>query len=178
MEIAPKLTATRFAPLDPGDLFICHDGTGSYVAITVTDPTSDGDKLALLLCPPSAQGIGLPTLTGLPPDTLAISFGKNYLLRLPCDTTGWLTAEPSRDRHCLVLQDEKLYIRGFFPKYGVGLLPCYVGIKDGLILTAGSGPRSEFTRPRGNCAYATEWVFLTMEKEPRVILSFPQSKVA
>jgi hypothetical protein len=174
MDITPKLRATRFAQLDPGDLFISYDDTGSYVAIAVTDPTNDGDKLALLLGPTCPQYLQFPALTSLRFNAPAISFGKDYLLRLPSSTTGWLAAEPSADRHCLVLtDDDELYIRSSYTTYDRRMLTCYIGLHNGLILTASSAFQSQYSRPRGICAYAVEWIFSTNEKEPRTILSLP-----
>jgi hypothetical protein len=51
MEITPKLTVTRFAQLDPGDLFIVPNGDEALVAIVAEDPTQNGEKLMLTLGP-------------------------------------------------------------------------------------------------------------------------------
>jgi hypothetical protein len=172
MDIVPKLTATQFSQLASGDLFMCPDDTGLGIAIVVTDTTADDDKLALLLRPSDKRSTYSPALIGFPSDSPVISFGKDYLLRLPCDTKGWLVTEPSINSPSLLLQNNDLYLRGFFGAYGQQLTPCYVNIQDGKTLVRSGGFQRGFAHP-GRGAYAVEWSLWTTDAKPREILSFP-----
>ena len=173
MDITPNLVATRFAELNSGDLFVCPDEAGPYVAILTTDPTANGNKLALRLGPTFEPNTQFPALKSCPPSLTVLSFGKDYSLRLPCNTSGWLNTEPS-EGPCLLLEQDKLFLRGLVGFYGVRPTLCYVGVQDGVIYTVRSASgRNELSHPGLECACAVEWAFLTTESLPRVILSFP-----
>jgi hypothetical protein len=73
MEISPNVKTTQLAQLDPGDLFIVHDDTGSYVALAVKD-LHKGDQLVLVLGPASSKVSAVPVLTGFPSHTPVVSF--------------------------------------------------------------------------------------------------------
>jgi len=163
-----------FRALESGDLFIWPDDGGG-IAIVVTDPTSDGEKLALLLGPSREQGAHRPALKlGPSSHALVISFGKDFLVRLPCEAGGWLSNEPPVDAVCLLLQGDKLYFRGFFDGYGSVSRSLYVSVEDGTIFTVRSGsPQGGFSHP-GRAMYAIEWALWTTEKNrPNPIVSFP-----
>lgn len=166
MEIIPSVKCMQLAQLEPGDLFIVHDDTGSYVALEVRDPNK-GDRLALVIGPASREISEPPILTAFPSHTPVVSFAKEYILRLPCDTKTWLPIEP-RSGPCVVLSGDKFYMRARFG-WGGQVALTYVSIQDGLLLANTS---SQVTRPRDDCAYAIEGSFLTAEKEPREIISF------
>jgi hypothetical protein len=169
MVIAPKLRAARLPQADPGALFLVRDDTGSYVALAVKGP-HEGDRLVLVLGPPSPEVPEVPVLTNFSLDTVVVSFGKEYTLRLPCDVKAWLPAGP-RVGQCVVLSGDKVYVRGRYYRQFNQAIHVYVGIEDGLLVVNRSG---EFAHPSGrsdDCAYSVDCAFLTVEKDPRVILS-------
>lgn len=165
MEITPKLINTRPPQADPGDLFIVRDDTGSYVALAVKDP-HDGDRFVLVLGPASPHVAKTSVLTGFPPSTIITSFGKEYSVRLPVEASAWLNLEPQAG-HCLVLSADKLFIRALYQHFGQAI-NVYISLADGLLAVDASG---HFTRPRDHCTYAVKWDILTIEREPRFILS-------
>jgi hypothetical protein len=175
MEFTPNARSSRFAQLDPGDLFIVRDDTGSYVALAVKDPNSvknpnATDKMVLLLGPASPTVPHVPALTNLPQQTPVVSFGKDYKVRLPCNATAWLSTEPPVEDQCVVLADDKLCIRARFGN-GVRLSRCYVSVEDGILLLDGAG---RFAGPGVDCAYTLDWAFLTNERHAREIISSPR----
>jgi len=182
MEMTPSVRSTRFAQLDPGDLFIGHYETGSYVALAVNDPHAFTDpnakeKMVLLLGPTSQTFPRVPVLTQLPGRGPVVSFAKDYKLRLPCEPGAWLTIEPPDECPCLVLApydkanggpvEDKLCMRALF-QTGIRGIPVYIGIKDGVLVTDAN---HNFDRPSGDCAYTSDWAFLTLESDPREIIS-------
>jgi hypothetical protein len=165
MEVTPLLTSCEFAKLDPGDLFALRRGSGSYLALAVKDPNVS-DKLMLILGPASLDAPKVPILMKLSPQTRVVSFAKDYRLRLPCDPKDWLNVEPPEESNCLVLTAENLCVRAHF-KGAYDTVECYVDVRTGLLVVDSNG---NFADPRGDCAYASEWAFLTIEKEAREIL--------
>jgi hypothetical protein len=168
MDITPKLKVDRFAQLASGDLFIFTHENGSCVALKVEDPANDGDKLILPLGPTFPAKIICPTLVG-PQSMTVISFERDYILQLPPQASGWLTNEPSPDKHCLVVTDNGIYIRANWSRPDEPFRACYVDIKSGSI----RANASQYAKPVGTPAYAIEWALLTNEKDPRAILSYP-----
>jgi hypothetical protein len=171
MEIAPLLRSTRFEQLGPGDLFILHRTPGSYVALAVKDPKAAKDpnardKMVLVFGPPSSA-VKAPILMSISQQTPVVSFGTAYELRLPCDTNRWLAAEPD-EGHCLVLAEDKVYMRAQFAGTDKQI---YVEVRAGLLLT---DSYARFAYPSGECAYTLTWAFLTAEKDAREILSSPR----
>lgn len=131
MEISPRLRTARLPQADPGDLFIVRDDTGSYVAFAVKGP-HEGDRLVLVLGPPSPEVPEVPVLTNFSSGTVVVSFGKEYTLRLPCDVKAWLPAEP-RVGQCVVLSGDKLYVRARYRQFNQAIYT-YAGVDDGLLV--------------------------------------------
>jgi hypothetical protein len=172
MRIDPKVAVMRFQQLSPGDLFIYPYTEGSCVAMQVVDPTSDGDILMLPLGPIFPPGFSCPSLIHGPAATV-ISFGKEYVLRLPCRANGWLIGPPSFDKHCIAITQTGAYIRANCRPPESGFHACYVDMATGVVHATGSGRFQEFAPPPGVLAFAVEWEIVTDEQEPRVILTFP-----
>jgi hypothetical protein len=172
MDIIPKLNIDRFAQLSAGDLFIFAHDAGACVAIKVMDPNSDGDTLVLPLGPAFPPNIICPTLMA-PQGLTAISFEKDYTLRLPSLPRGWLAHEPAPDKHCLVVTQKGVFIRANWSAPNDQFRPCYVDIDSGAVVASSGGYR-QYPKPAGIAAYAIEWTLLTNEKDhPRVILAYP-----
>ncbi len=167
MEIITAPVATRFAQLKPGELFIFPHHAGSCVALAVGDPTDVGVTLALPLGPTLPPGMAQPTLVA-PESMTVISFGTDYVLRLPCVASGWVLAEPSPDISSILLADGDTYLRANFAARSHGFRPCYIDIKRGEIQA--DQARREYTIPNGIKAFAIEWEILTIERKARVIL--------
>jgi hypothetical protein len=172
MQIEPGVTVARFEQLSPGDLFIYPQGEGSFVAMKVEDPTRDGDQLMLVMGPVFPAGLTWPSLVGAPAATV-ISFGKEYVLRLPSDASGWAAGSPSADTHCIGVTDKGAYVRANFLPAGNGFQACYADMATGRIEARGSGRSQSFAPPPGHVAFAIAWQLVTIEKEPRVILACP-----
>jgi len=173
MEITPKLTVTRFAQLDPGDLFIVPNGDEGFVAIVAEDPTQNGEKLMLTLGPTFPAGTSGPRLVHCAGMTVP-SLAKAYVLRLPCQPGGWQANEPAPDKSCILVTERSAYWRANFDSARIGAFrACYIDIATGLVQTTGRAPFQQFAMPGGPAAFAVAWEIATTEKEPRVLLAYP-----
>lgn len=172
MQTVPAVKVTRFAKIDSGDLFIYRHAEGSSIATVAEDPTQNGEKLLLPLGPVFPRGVNGPRLIR-PGGMTVISFGKEYVLRLPVQTSGWLDALPPPEKHCILVTEQATYFRANFSHNQTGFSACYVDIATGLICTSGSGASEVFATPQGIPAFAIEWAIVTNEREPRVILAYP-----
>ncbi len=172
MRIVPALKVTRFAQLEPGELFIFHHTEGSCVAIVAADPIENDEKIPVALGPSLPRSINYPSLIpGIP--GAVICFGKDYLIRLPVHANGWLNAPPGPEKHCILVTEQGTYIRANFNLQQNPYRECYIDIATGMIFSEGSGPFQRYATPRGSHAFATEWEITTSESEPRVILAYP-----
>jgi hypothetical protein len=172
MKIVPSVTVARFEQLSPGDLFIYPHGEGSWVAMKVEDPTRDGDKLMLVIGPTFPAGLSWPSLVQAPTATV-ISFGKEYILRLPSEASGWMAGSPAPDKCCIGVTEKGAYARASFRPAQSGFQACYVDMATGMIEARGTGRSLSFALPPGILTFAVAWELLTSEKEPRVILACP-----
>jgi hypothetical protein len=173
MPIEPKLTITRFAQLAAGDLFIFEHPHGSCVALVASDPTQNGEKLVLSLGPSLPAGAIGPTLYGGVRAT-TVSFGKEFILRLPSRASGWCEREPPPETPSILVMGGAAYVRANRvpnPQFQ----PCYVNVETGVIFTRGQGLVEEFVRPPGSALFAVEWQLVTTESEARMILAYPPS---
>jgi hypothetical protein len=169
MQITPTVTVRRFAKLDPGDLFIYRHSGGSCIAFVVLDPTDGGDRLILPLGPTLPPGMKWPTLQN-PTGLTAISFGKDFILRLSAQPGGWSDTSPPADTHAILIADERTYFRANFSRSSDQFQECFVEIATGVIFVSNS---RSYGMPPGIAAFATEWEITTTEAEPRVILAQP-----
>jgi len=167
MLIAPQLAVTRFAQLRPGDLFIYPYGEDAFVALKVMAP--DGDMLFMPMGPGFPDGLTYPRLLHEPAATV-ISFGKDYILRLPTRPKSWRSEPPPAETHCIVMAEDGAYVRASFVPEKMGYRACYVALGSGTIATDGS---STYSAPRGHMSFALEWEMLTQEAKPRQILAYP-----
>lgn len=173
MRTTPNLKATRFAQLDPGDLFLYCSDAGFSVAMAVLEPI-DGDKLVLSLGPIFPANLPGPSVQSPGPVRDVLSYGKEYVLMLPCEPQGWTSTEPPPDKHSIVIGAQGVYIRANFALSGMPFHPCYVGLPEGKIITSNSGGiRPQFTKPGGALTHALNWKIVTTEPDPRSILSYP-----
>jgi hypothetical protein len=170
MLLAPGLAVTRFAQLQPGDLFILPYEEGGFVALKVSAP--DGDMLMVPIGPSFPDGLPYPCLVAEPASTV-ISLGKKYALRLPTRPEGWRLAPPGPQIHCIAVTEEGAFVRASFVPPEDGYKPCYIALETGAIVTAGSGRLQPYVAPRGPLAFAVEWELLTQEAKPQRILACP-----
>ena len=172
MKVVPALTITRFAQLAAGDLFLAPlGGDDSCVAIVAEDPTQNGQKSLVPLGPSFPGRTGGPTLIS-PPGMTVVSFGKNYVLRLPVRAKGWSASAPPPGTIGILATDSGRYFRadaGPSP----GVLFGYIDIATGRIHTSGQGTFQQYAPPTGIHAFAIEWEIVTNEPEPRSILAYP-----
>lgn len=163
--ITPKIEVTRFEQLKPGDLFICLFDEGACLALKAEDPERNGDKLILPLGPifPAESG-GIPLLLSGRGVTV-ISFGRDYILRMPVDASGWTARMPERNKVSMMVADGNTYIRAFFDP-SPDSKPCWVRLDNGLIAYSGIG---------GIPVFATSWEIVLADAydRPRVVLKYP-----
>jgi hypothetical protein len=172
-KITPSLKVTRFAQLEPGNLFIVPNGDEALVATVAEDPTQNGERLMLTLGPTFPAETNGPSLLRCPGMTV-LSLAKAYVLRLPCQPHGWLDNEPPPDKYCILVNETSAYWRANFNSgRDRGFKACYIDVATGLIQTAGRGPLRQFAMPSGLATFAVAWEIVTTEKEPRVILAYP-----
>ena len=170
MNVAPRLTVTRIAQLQPGDLFVLPYGDAGCIAMKVRDP--DGDELIVPLGPVLPDGLPHPSLITAPAATV-ISFGKDFTLRLPSRPGAWRLAEPTPDIHCLVVTEQGVYVRANFVPGQGKYQPCYIDMAAGAVVTDGRGAFQSYVPPPGHKGFAIEWEILTAEAEPRLIFTYP-----
>ena len=172
VDMTPTLTATRFAQLQPGELFLCRHGAGATVALVACDPTDENRKLILPLGPRLPAGMASPTLVD-DPGTTVVSFGRAFTVRLPTDPEAWQDQEPDAAVTPMVLTGNSLFLRcNCDTRVGV-FRPCFVDLGDGRIVVQGVGRPGQFSAPPGIRAYALRWELVTTEPKPRMILAYP-----
>jgi hypothetical protein len=105
----------------------------------------------------------------------AVSFGRDFTIRLPVDPKNWTDKEPDRDCNCLTLSENGLYFRANGnPDPDGRFVPCFLNAANGVVeVIQGSLPPGRFTRPAGTLAFALAWEILTTEAEPQTILKYP-----
>lgn len=163
MEINPPARVTRFAKLEPGDLFIILDYSATYYAIK-TQPV-DGDDFFVSLGPTFGESVEEPFLLAGRSATV-VSFGKNYSVLLPLEASAWTEKVPERRSVCLALSSDGTYIRANRGPSPLQANMCYLDVKSGK-LTQGLGS--------GGVAYTTTWEIAALgaNHPPRSILKYP-----
>ena len=168
--VEPRLRACRFSQLSGGDLFVFMHGSGSCIALKVVDPTGNDDPLLMPFGPAFPGELDGPYL--LPRQNAdVISFGKEYVLKLPTHAEGWSQSEPDRETLCILITTEGYFIRANSADRPGEFRPCYVDLTTGRIQANENGLHREFTRPRGASGIAIEWEMVTTEPEPRLIFA-------
>jgi len=168
----PSLRVTRFAQLEPGDLFILRRREERYVGLTVHDATEEGQKLLLPIGPTLPNFMTYPTLISDPGATV-ISFGKDYTARLPIGPGAWEDDEPPAAVTAIAVAEDGVFLRCNFSNHPHHFQACYVDLKDGEICATGRGRGAVYARPNGIRAFATHWDFITIEEPARSILTYP-----
>jgi hypothetical protein len=62
-----------------------------------------------------------------------VSFGKDYVIRLPAAAHGWAGVEPGPGALCLVVTSDALYFRADCGLRPEEYVPCLVDAKDGKV---------------------------------------------
>lgn len=168
LKIEPKLRLCEFEELSPGDLFIYFHDNGSCVALKVEDPTQNGEKLIVPFGPAFPRSLNGPNLLQGRQENV-ISFGKDYVLRLPSYAEGWSRSEPSANVPCILKTSDSSFLRTNFSPRIEEFLPCYIDMSTGLIHSDTGRLQDQFTRPRGVRAVAVDWELMTTERKPRLI---------
>lgn len=170
---SPALTVARVAKLALGDLFLCHLDGQPTAAILAEDPSSNNERVILLLGPDLPGGAKQPCIIPRR-DCSAISFGRNYALRLPVMAKDWHESSSAlADTACILFADSgDVYMQARTAPDASTI--CYVDLSTGKIFVTGSGAFGHFGIPPGIKAFATRWEFLTTENEPRSIIAYPR----
>lgn len=148
MDVVPAIHIDRFEKLKPGDLFIYTDRNVRCAALKGVAPTAGDEAISLLLGPEIPEGMGPgPWVTGIRPGTV-ISFGANYLLRLPTDPEGWMSAFPPDAVPCVLIADGLVHFRGSFGRMPGESRPCWLEAVTGTL---------QYDHPRGLSVYAVKW---------------------
>ena len=151
MNIVPRLSVTRIAQLQPGDLFVLPHGDEACIAMKVREP--DEAELMVALGPVLPDGLAHPSLITASAATV-ISFGKDFTLRLPSRAGAWRSVEPSPEIHCLVVTDQGVYVRANFVRREGRYKPCYIDMAAGLVVTDGRGAFQNYVAPPGHRGFA------------------------
>jgi hypothetical protein len=167
----PKIRVERFAKLQPGELIRFEINGISSIGLVCNYQDDEPEKLLLLLGPKFPTPVSHPTLVKL--NITAVSFGKDFLLRLPVDPSSWSEAEPNFDCNCLMVISDEIYFRAYGSSDPRGFVPCFINAKTGVVQVASGLPPGRYERPVGTAAYALSWEILTAELEPRLILKYP-----
>lgn len=149
MELEPKLNATRFAQLQPGDLFICPSWSTDCFALKVVDPAAGADTFFLPLGPKFPADPYQPRLYAEQGTT--ISFGKGFIFRFRSDPKGWLNSDGQVDYFCAALVDGEVYLRANCDRYAGGYQRCWIKLATGVI---------SYQRLPGIAAYSKTWELL------------------
>ena len=170
MKFAPDLKVTRYAQLKAGELFLYSHENGLSVAIAVANPLEQGDLYIVSLGPKFPGATTGPTVHSLNGSFSLLSYGSDYVLRLPALPQAWSWEPPAAGLPCLGVDQEDIYIRANAAPPGRGFQPCYISPQAGS--DTGSSSGMQYLELR-NPIFALEWEILTSEEKPRTILSFP-----
>jgi hypothetical protein len=169
LNIEPKLQITRFKQLSPGALFIFHQKKQAIVGLKVV--VDGGDELVLPLGPEDIPGHG-PARLIQPNGMTVISFGKDYVLRLPTDAEGWSAEMPDGNTIAVVIEGGKAFFRANNSRITDKFDPCYVSISDGklqfggLSQTLGIAIRWEFAVKDSTGEFMTVLQYPPLKKVP------------
>jgi hypothetical protein len=170
MKVVPDLIVTRYAQLKAGELFLYSHEKGLSVAIAAANPVELGDLYIVTLGPKFPPTMTGPTIHSPNGSSSLLSYGGEYVLRLPAGSQAWSSEPPAAGLPCVAVAQEDTYIRANAAPPGRGFHPCYVSAKQGRIL--GSGTVMQYF-PLRDPIFALEWEILTTEEKPRTILSCP-----
>lgn len=158
MQVFPRVISKRFSQLERGDLFILLENDERYVALKCFDPADGGDELILLLGPNLPDDLGPPPrLIGEQMMTV-MSFGQDYVLRLPTSPEGWMADTPPPATPTILLADDKPYFRANAGHRPGQFRATWVEISSGL---------ASRSAPAGIKAFAVKWELLI--REPGVV---------
>jgi hypothetical protein len=174
MEILPKLKIARFEKLEPGDLFVYPHSNGPCLALKAEDRMRNGEKLILPLGPTFPHSAGGPRLLPWQAAT-TVSFGKDYIIRVPTAPEGWTDREPGPDVLCLVVTTDQIYFRANLSLQPGEFQSCLVRATDGIVI---------YHRDRANqepvpqiFAYAVQWDIVVNDAAfpARTLIQYPAS---
>jgi hypothetical protein len=165
METTPKLVAERFEQLKGGDLFIISFNSISFYALKAVPPDSGSKSLILPLGPSLPPKDNQPRLIPWQAET-AISFGKDFILRLSAQPEAWATSEPKLSAFCCALIENELFFRANSDPFPNMYQKCWVRVKDGML---------HWDLPNGISAFCVNWEILlpVADCPPMQILQHP-----
>ena len=148
MKIEPIVKMSRFAELRAGDLFISFEYGAACLAMKGVYPEMDSDAIILLLGPqlPTEMGKG-PRVIGERRSSV-VALGNDFVLHLPVCPEGWTNQPPPSDVACVIMLDDKAYIRANSGTRPGEVQMCWVEASTGVL---------RYGLPRGDAAYAVDW---------------------
>lgn len=171
MRVTPGVLPTRFSQLKGGNLFLFEESSRLHVALTVVDPTSNGDKLILPIGSNLPRGMKWPTLLSSQALTV-VSFGGEFTLRLPTKPDSWAISEPKPEIQSVLVVGGRPYFRANFSPHEGNFRACFVDMESGEIFSNRNDLHGGYIQPAGPTAFAIEWEIVTAEDEPRPIVIF------
>lgn len=165
MENTPKLTAERFEQLQGGDLFIIRFKSISFYALKVVPPDSGSKPFILPLGPTVPPMDYQPRLIPWQAET-AVSFGKDFIIRLSAQPDSWATNEPELSVFCCALIGNEFFFRANCDPYPNMYQKCWVRVQDGVL---------NWNLPNGISAFCSKWDILLPQADcsPIQILQHP-----
>jgi hypothetical protein len=174
MTPTPKIKVERIGQLEPGELFLFeHDGVRCVGFLCSGDRNRNQTKLVLPLGPRLPRKANGPQFLDAKAvsNTTAVSFGKDFVVRLPAQLNGWSETPPTDEYPCLMVNNLDIYFRAKQPTTGSDFASCYINIGTGMVEVQSEQPPDVYAVLAG--MYATSWEFLTKEPEPQSILEYP-----
>jgi hypothetical protein len=168
----PMLKVERVTQLDPGELFLFEFDNVQSVGFVCDYRNPDTQKLVLPLGPSFPSFAAGPRLVDI--KMAAISFGTNFVIRLPVNPQDWSATEPGDGQRFLLVTSTAVYFKANGSEDPRRFQACFVNVATGVVeVMPGSFPPGQLAIPSGTAAFAKSWEIVTAEDQPRTILKYP-----
>jgi hypothetical protein len=171
MLVSPKMKVERSAQLEAGELFLFDFDGEKFLGFMCDYRDPNQLKLILPLGPKFTGHVDRPRLLNI--NVTAISFEKEFAIRLPLSPLAWSETQPPNDQLCLFAVGTTVYFRADGASSGSIFAGCYIDVATGVVETIPTPPPGRYQRPSGTGVYTTSWEIVTTEPEPRLIQKYP-----